>query len=396
MTRSSVREYAAAVRPRYLAASKRERGQILTEFCRTTGYHRKAAVRLLRRSPPAARPRRRPGRYGLEVALALKRAWEASDRPCSKRLAPFLPELVTSLERHGELTVTAEVRAALVRLSPATIDRLLRPHRAVVGRRPFSQSRAPAALQAQVAIRTFGEWAGVSPGSVQADLVSHCGDTTEGFYLTTLTVVDVATGWVELEPVWGKGQQRVGGALHRIRLRLPMGLRELHTDNGGEFLNGVLYPYCQRAGIRFTRGRPYKKNDQAYVEQKNWTAVRRIVGYGRYSSKAAYAQLGRVYEPLRRYVNFFQPVRKLVSKERVGAKVVKRYDRAQTPYQRLLASGVLDEPQRQALAALYGSLNPVQLLAEIDAALAPLGTLAERDRAPAAGRAMACGDVDSP
>jgi hypothetical protein len=396
MTRSSVREYAAAVRPRYLAASKRERGQILTEFCRTTGYHRKAAVRLLRRPPSERRRQRRPRQYGGEVTWALKQVWEAADRPCSKRLAPFLPELVAGLERHGELAVTPEVRAALGRLSPATIDRLLRPHRTVVGRRPFSQGRAPAALQAQVAIRTFGEWGGVRPGAVQADLVSHCGDTTEGFYLTTLTVVDVATGWVELEPVWGKGQQRVGGALHRVRLRLPMGLRELHTDNGGEFLNGVLYPYCRRAGIRFTRGRPYKKNDQAYVEQKNWAAVRRMVGYARYSSKAAYAQLGRVYEPLRRYVNFFQPIRKLVSKERVGAKVVKRYDRAQTPYQRLLASGVLDEAQRQGLDALYHRLNPLQLLAEIDAALATLGTLAERDRRPAVELATACGDVDSP
>ena len=391
MRRQSVHEYVTAIRADYLRASKREKGQMLKEAGRATGYHRKSLVRLLRR-PSAARGRqRRPRQYGLEVARALKQAWEAADRPCSKRLAPFLPELVACLERHGELTVTAEVRAALLRLSPATIDRLLRPSRAAGLRRPFSQGRAPAALQAQIPVRTAGEWAGVSPGSVQADLVSYCGESTEGFYLTTLTVVDVASGWVEVEPVWGKGQQRVGGALHRIRGRLPMALRELHTDNGGEFLNGVLYPYCQRAGIRFTRGRPYKKNDQAYVEQKNWTAVRRIVGYARYSSRAAYAQLGRVYEPLRRYVNFFQPVRKLIGKERVGAKVIKRYDRAQTPYQRLLASGVLDEPQRQALEALYRSLNPVQLLAEIDAALATLGTLAERDRAPVAGRAVACG-----
>jgi hypothetical protein len=391
MTRSSVREYAAAVRPRYLAASKRERGQILTEFCRTTGYHRKAAVRLLRRSPPAAGPRRRPGRYGLAVALALKRAWEASDRLCSKRLAPFLPELVPILEDRGELRLAAETRAALVGLSPATIDRLLRPYRASGGRRPLSQSRAAAALQAQIPVRTFGEWGGVRPGAVQADLVSHCGESTDGFYLTTLTVVDVATSWCELEPVWGKGRQRVGSALHRLRQRLPAGLRELHTDNGGEFLNELLAPYCRREGIRFTRGRPYKKNDQAYVEQKNWAAVRRVVGYGRYSSKAAYAQLERVYAPLRLYGNFFQPVRKLIAKERVGAKVRKRYDRAQTPYQRLLAAGVLDEAQRATLAALYRGLNPVRLLAEIDAALAVLGTLAERGRGPAPGRDVACG-----
>jgi hypothetical protein len=213
---------------------------------------------------------------------------------------------------------------------------------------------------------------------VQADLVAHCGDSTEGFYLTTLVVTDVATGWTECQAVWGKGQQRVGTALHHIRQRLPMALRELHTDNGGEFVNALLQPWCQREGIRCTRGRPYRKNDQAYVEQKNWSAVRRPVGYDRYTSKAAYAQLQRLYDLLRLDVNFFQPIRKLIGKERVGGKVIKRYDRAQTPYQRLLASGVLEEPQRQALERLYRSVNPVRLRAEIDAALEVLWKLAHR------------------
>jgi hypothetical protein len=376
MTRGSVREYAAAVRRRYLAAGKAEKGLILGEFCRTTGYHRKAAVRLLRRSAPERARPSRPARYGLEVALALRRAWEAADRVCSKRLAPFLAELVPILERQGELRLSAEARAALVGLSPATIDRLLRPYRAG-RRRPYGQSPAAAALRAQIPVRTFGEWGGVSPGAAQADLVSHCGASTEGFYLTTLVAVDVATSWCELEPVWGKGQQRVGSALHRLRRRLPMALRELHTDNGGEFLNAVLHPYCHREGIRFTRGRPYKKNDQAYAEQKNWAAVRRIVGYERYTSRAAYEQFARVYRPLRLYLNFFQPVRKLLGKERVGAKVVKRYDRAATPYRRLLAAGVLGDEQRRALEARYLSLNPARLLAEIDGALARRPTAAD-------------------
>lgn len=212
---------------------------------------------------------------------ALRQVWEASDRLCAKRLAPFLPDLVAVLERQGELTLTAEVRAQMVRRSAATIDRHLRPYRCQGRPRPHTQTRASSALRAQVPVRTFGEWGDARPGALQADLVAHGGESTEGFYLSTLLAVDVATGWTECEAVWGKGQQRVGSAVHHLRQRLPIPLQELHTDNGGEFLNAVLSPYCQRAGIRLTRGRPSKKNDQAYAEQKNWVVVRRLVGYDR-------------------------------------------------------------------------------------------------------------------
>lgn len=187
-------------------------------------------------------------------------------------------------------------------------------------------------------VRTFGEWADVTPGALQADLVFHCGQELAGQHLTTLLAIDVATGWTECQAVWGKGQQRVGSAVHHVRTRLPFPLRELHTDNGGEFLNHVLYPWCQQEGIRFTRGRPYKKNDQAYVEQRNWLVVRRLVGYDRYSSQAAYRQLTQLYGLVRLYLNFFQPLRKLLAKERVDGRVQKVYNRAQTPYQRVVAS----------------------------------------------------------
>lgn len=392
MTRTSIHEYAAAVRGRYLAARRGERTKLLDEFCRTTGYHRKAAIRLLRQGGRAPTRRRgRPRQYGPALADALRRVWEASDRLCGKRLAPFLCEFVTVLERQRELTLSGEVRAQLVQLSAASIDRLLRPCRQPGRSRPYTQTGASAALKAQVPIRTFGEWAGVAPGAVQADLVAHCGESTEGFYLTTLTTVDVATGWTECAPVWGKGQQQVRGAVHRVRQRLPVALREMHTDNGGEFLNAVLYPYCQREGIQFTRGRPYKKNDQAYAEQKNWSAVRRLVGYDRYVSRPAYAQLERLYALRRRYGNFFQPLRKLVGKERVGAKVIKRYDMARTPYQRLLQAGVLNAAQRASLERLYRSLNPVRLRAEIDAALETLWKLAERPARVRSAKDEACG-----
>ena len=383
VTRDAILEYTRAVSPRYLAASKRGKGVILDEFCKTTGHHRKSAVRLLC-SPPA--PIRtglgRPREYGSPAVEALRQTWEASDRLCSKRLAPFLGELVTVLERHDELDLAPEVRTQLLEMSASTMDRLLKPYRMIGLRRPYTTRRSPGALKALIPIRTFGEWADVKPGSVQVDLVAHCGESTADFYLNTLVSVDVATSWCECEVIWGKGKERVGTGVHTTRLRLPFSLEEIHTDNGSEFINDILYPWCKQEGIRFTRGRAYRKNDQAYVEQKNWSVPRRLIGYDRYSSKAAYEQLQLLYGYVRLYVNFFQPVSKLIGKERNGAKVRKRYDEAQTPYQRLLASGVLDEPKREALATLYASLNPIKLRTQIDEALEALWKLTNRGPVP--------------
>ncbi len=250
MDPASVREYAVAMRRRYVGSGKEEKGRLLDEFCRVTGYHRKAAVRRLRQDQGRAPRRGRPKLYGAEAAAGLRQVWEASDRMGAKRLAPFLPELLDVLERHQEVQVAPAVRVQLTAMSASTIDRLLRTSRPQGWRRPYRSSPAEGSLRAQVPVRTFGEWEGVAPGSVQADLVLHCGESTEGFYLATLDVVDVATGWTEGEPAWGLSQERVQGALERIRRRLPFRLRELHTDNGSEFLNRTLYPYCQRHGVR--------------------------------------------------------------------------------------------------------------------------------------------------
>ncbi|HEV2357571.1 MAG TPA: transposase [bacterium] len=355
----------------------------MDEFCRVTKRDRKVAMRLLRH--PLKRARRRAGRpheYLSTLRPALEQVWEASDYLCSKRLAPFLPELIETLERHDEVTLSAERRTALLRISPATIDRLLRPVRRQYRRRGLvTTSPSLAALRTQVPLRTFGEWTNVPPGHVQADLLAHCGDSTHGFYLTSLLAIDVATGWTELQAVWGKGHHRVGTAVHLARHALPMPLLSLHTDNGSEFLNHIVVPWCRDQGIPFTRGRPYRKNDQAYVEQRNGSVLRRYIGYDRYSTRPAFAALKDVHELLRLYVNFFQPVRKLVSKERHGARVVKRYDRAQTPYRRLLASGVLPPERSSALAAQFQQLNPVRLRADLQTRLDALWKLADGRRA---------------
>ena len=250
MTRLTVHEYAAALRHRYRAARKGGKGKMLDEFCQTTGMHRKAAIRLLAKpSRPRLVGRGRPRRYGSEVAQALVQLWEVGDRMCGKLLAAVVPDLLAALERHGELKMSPEVRGLLLQASPSTIDRLLRRHRTSGLRQPKRQRPATTSLKSQVPIRTWSEWQGVPAGSIQADLVLHCGETVEGFFLTTLCAVDVASGWTELQPVWGMGKQRVGTAMHLIRQRLPFPLKTLHTDNGSEFINHVLVPWCLRENI---------------------------------------------------------------------------------------------------------------------------------------------------
>jgi transposase InsO family protein len=289
----------------------------------------------------------------------------------------MLPVLLAALEQHHGLHVPPAVREGLLAASPATLDRQLRLLRRRRGRPPRRVAPALHALRAEVPLRTWGDWAGVPPGALQGDLVLHCGESTHGFYLASLVTVDVATSWVELQPLWGLHQQRVRAAVHLIRTRLPFPLREWHSDNGSEFINTVLLHWCRHAGIRVTRGRPYRKNDQAWVEQRNWLAVRRLVGYDRYTSRPAFAVLGRLYTLLRLQLNFFRPVRKLVSKHRVGAKTVKRYDAPQTPYQRILAAGVLSMSQHQALAAQLAALDPVALGRDIQRTLDTLWKLAD-------------------
>lgn len=400
MTRASLREYAAVQRERYRQASRTEKRRLLDEVVAVTGIHRKAAIRLLRRAP---RPRTTPGpggrprAYGPEVATVAEVLWQASGRIGAHRLHPFVSELLDRLLRSGELTLSPAVDTLVRQASRPTLARLLGPARARYPRRGATITRPGTLLRHEIPIRTFTEWTDARPGFLEVDLVAHCGSSTEGFYLCTLCAVDIATAWVELEPVWGKGQIRVGGAVDHVRTRLPMLLRGLDSDNGSEFINRGLRDYCRRHGITFTRSRPWKKNDSAHVEQKNGAVVRQLIGYDRFTSRAAYAQLTRVYRLARLHVNFFQPVEKLVTKTRQGARTHRTYDRAQTPYQRLCAAGVLSPEARRELEALYQSLNPLQLRRELERELDRLWTLAAPDpRRPAGNTQIATPLLASP
>lgn len=373
MTNQGKRELLQAIRPRYLKANKVGKAQILDEFVAATGYHRKYAIRLLHNGPQPKRLGRR-GRskvYQGEVVTVLEQIWEICGRICSKRLKPFLPEIVAVLERQGELVLATEIKQQLLQMSRATIDRCLKsarfPHRH--GR---STTKPGSLLKSAIAVRTFADWDEAKPGFVEVDLVAHCGESTYGQYLCTLTVTDIATGWTECLALAHHTQQIVSAAIVALRTRLPFPLLGIDSDNGSEFINDTLHRYCLAEQITFTRSRPYKKNDQAHVEQKNWSVVRKLVGYDRFETEAELQLLETIYADWRLYVNFFQPVLKLVEKRRAGSKVTKRYDVATTPYRRVLASPAVRLEDKAALSYRYLALNPVVLRDRIDAYTARL------------------------
>lgn len=376
MTSKSKRELLEAIRPRYLRVSKAAKKRILDEFCAATGYHRKYAIRLLKHG---AKPRglKKSGRtklYQGAVVAALTRIWEICGRICSRRLHPFLPEITRVLEQHQELSLPAEVKQLLLQMSRSSIDRCLRPAR-FEHPRGLSTTKPGSLLREAIPVRTFTPWEDERPGFEEIDLVAHCGQTTAGQYLNTLTVTDLATGWTECLAIRQKSQHLVSEAIRELRTRLPFALLGIDSDNGSEFINDLLYRYCLDEQITFTRSRPYRKNDQAHVEQKNWSVVRHVIGYDRLETEAEWNLLKDIYADLRLYVNFFQPVLKLMGKERVGEKVIKRYDTAATPYQRGLASPFVNETIKIYLCQQYLQLNPVVLRDRIDANVAKLWKL---------------------
>jgi len=371
MSMKSKRELLLTISPRYVMATGAEKHRILDEFVVTTGYHRKYALFLLHHPPsPRTRPIRRPraSRYPVTLRRALVQLWEIAGRIGSKRLVPGLPALIDAMERHGELPLAAETRALLLSLSPATADRLLAPVRRVALPRGRTTTKPGSLLKHQIPIRTFADWDDDRPGFLEIDLVAHGGESTSGEYLPSLVLTDIRTQWTECVALPNRGEQAVSTAIAHARTLLPVPILGLDSDNGGEFINHHLVRYCTREGITFTRCRPYKKNDQCHVEQKNYSIVRQIVGYDRYEGEVAHAALMALYLPLRLYTNYFQPSVRLISKQHEGKKVTKRYDVAQTPYARVLAAPTVSETDKERLQMEYLTLNPVALRRELEAA----------------------------
>jgi hypothetical protein len=377
MSQQGKRELVERLRDRYLKATRLEKTKILDEFTAVTGLHRKSAIRVLRRGYQRGRERRgRKGKYSGSAVAALVTIWRVCGGICGKRLQPFLPEMVTVLERHGELVLDEETKRMLGQMSAATIDRKLKTFRQQQGR-GLSTTKPGTLLKQSIPIRTFADWDEVQPGFVEMDLVAHCGELTEGQYLNTLTATDIATGWTECFVLRHRSQLDVAAAMDVLRQRLPFPLLGIDSDNDSLFINGTLKRYCEDQRVTFTRSRPWKKNDQAWVEQKNGAVVRGTIGYRRYTTSAAAQLLEAIHADLHAYVNFFQPVQKLVEKTRQGARIYKRYDKAKTPCQRARASETVSPICKIRLAHEYLQLNPAQLRRQIDDNLRRLRQLPE-------------------
>lgn len=377
MSEKGKRELVGRLRRRYLQARRSEKTKILDEFVAVTGLHRKSAIRALRRGYQGQGERRGRKRiYTGSVVAALVKVWRVCGCICGKRLQPFMPEMVAVLERYEELVLDEQTRRLLQQMSAATIDRKLALFRQQQGR-GLSTTKPGTLLKQSIPVRTFADWNEVEPGFVEIDLVAHCGVTTEGQYLNTLTATDIATGWTECFLLRHRSQIAVTEAMDLLRDRLPFPLLGIDSDNDSLFINGTLKRYCEAHQITFTRSRPWKKNDQAWVEQKNGAVVRATIGYRRYTTSAAAQHLEAIHDDLHAYVNFFQPVLKLVEKRRHGAKIYKRYDRAQTPHQRARAAATVSPIGKLRLHSEYRQLNPAKLRRQIDDNLRQLRQLPE-------------------
>ena len=382
MAQRSKHEYLRVMWERYQRAGRGQRSALLDEVMRVCGYHRKYAIGLLGRAgppQPAIRQvaRRRPT-YSEDVIRLLAQVWEASGYLYAQRLTAALPTWLPWLRRHARLTPTLE--AQLVQISPRQIDRRLQARKHRIKRRLYGTTRPGSLLKHQISIKT-DHWDVTTPGYLEIDLVSHSGASASGEFLHTLDCVDIHTAWVERQAVLGKGQHGILQALTLIEGRLPFALRGLDSDNGSEFINAHLVAFCQRPGshaIQFTRSRPYKKDDNAHIEQKNWTHVRKLVGWERYDTPAARAALTLLYADLRLFQKLFQPLMKLQGKERRGSRLIRRYDTPRTPFERVRACPEADSQKVAALARLLATTDPFVLSQRIDQQLEQLWALATR------------------
>jgi hypothetical protein len=385
------REVVAAVTERYRSAERAKKGRILDELCATTGWHRKHAVRALRQHASVTKgevgaPRERKHRYGVMTKDALTALWEASDRVCGKRLKVMIPTLLSALERHGRLKLSAADRDRVLAISAATIDRLLGDVKVAASGGKRRRAGFYSAIRREVPIRTFNDWKSPPPGFCEVDMVAHGGTSVTGSFIQTLTMVDVATGWTECLPLVTRDGSLVVEAINRAQTLFPWLLRGVDFDNDSAFMNDVVVPWCRDQKLEVTRSRAYKKNDQAFVEQKNGAVVRRLMGYGRFEGVETARVMVRLYTAARLYVNFFQPSFKLKEKRREGAKVIKRYHAPSTPCERALAHPEMAAAVKQRLREQYPTLDPVALLAEIRAAQEELGNRVDRRAGDARGQ----------
>jgi len=369
-------EYMNTLRTRYCQTQNRqEKSRILDQYCANTGQNHKYAIRKIRPGGLLGKKERKKRKplYDGQVVAALARVWQIFDYSCGGGLKPLLLCDVDRLRAFGELPIPAAVADQLKRMAPATIDRRLRHQREMLHlQRKRGLSRPGGLLFQKIPIK-LDRWDPGQFGFLEVDLVEHCGSSAAGDFLNTVSTVEIASGWWEGEAVCSKSQERVFTAIQAIRARAPFPWRGIDSDNGGEFVNHLLYHYCQREGLSFTRSRPYHKNDNAHVEGKNWTHVRKALGTLRYDSEGERVLIEALFRgPYRLTMNFFQPVMKLVAKERWGGKVKRRYDPPQTPHQRLLASPQLSEREKEQLRATYQQLNPAQLKRTIDSLIGRL------------------------
>jgi len=365
MQPSSRKDYLRKIHSRYQQASRSERRQILDECCANCGYHRKYAIRLLNGAVPGSRPRRARRRrgvhYGPSVLAILQAVWETADYPWSVRLKALLPEWLPWIRRRFRLS--AELERQLLSISPRSMDYRLAAHKRAQRRRLFGRTKPGTLLKHLIPLRT-DRWDVQTPGFTEIDLVSHSGDAASGDFCHSLNLTDIHTTWTETRAVLGKGQHAVQQALEELRQALPFPLLGIDSDNGSEFINAHLYRYCRSQHMQFTRGRPYKKDDNAHIEQKNWTHVRRLLGYLRYDSPAALAAINDLYRnELRLFQNLFLPSVKLETKVRVGSRLRRRYTPPRTPFQRLCAATAASVhcDQMAELQRLRETLDPFAL-----------------------------------
>jgi transposase InsO family protein len=382
MTRAARTELTNAIQSRYREVAGKEKRRILVEFIAATGYHEKSAIRVLNSAPVPKRrqTRHRPSLYDEAARGALIVLWEASDRVCGKRLKALLPILLPALERNGHLKLDETIRPKILSMSAATIDRLLR-----IPRNATHTKKAPRIMpepRRRIKMRTFADWNEPPPGSMEMDLVAHCGAVNRGSYVHSLVLTDIATGWTEAAPIVVREGTLVVETLERVRIGLPFALRALDVDNGSEFVNDRMIEYCLSHGIELSRSRPYRKNDQAWIEQKNGAVVQKLLGYRRFEGLAAARAITRLYGASRLFVNFFQPSFKLAAKHRDGAKVAKRYHPPQTPCDRLLQSETVSMAAKSKLREISAELDPLKLLEEMRAVQAYLASLADGETPP--------------